>query len=244
MASNVTQLLERLGLTEYEAKALDAMFKLQEAQAPAISRHAQIPKTRVYDVLDRLVKKEVLIEIFGRPKKYRVVEPSNALSLLLEERSNEIKRLEKESQKVMNELTVSRKDSSSEKVLKVKNESDFVKILAHEVENARKSVVGFTKIGQSLASLKNVLSNAANKNVEVKILNTSVLDESELKTLGITGKNFTHDLNAYVIDKKKLILAINDFKKQSPEYHFTVWHNREMVDLMATYFEKCWKKAR
>ena len=241
MASNVTNLLERLGLTEYEAKALDALFKLQEAQAPSISRHAQIPKTRVYDVLDRLVKKNVLIEIFGRPKKYRVIEPQKALNLLLEQKTNEIKRMEKEAQKVMSELSVSRKDSSAEKVLKVKTESDFVKILANEIENARKSVVGFTKMG---SSIKNVLSDAAGKNVDIKILNTSSLDESELKQLGIAGKNFTHDLNAYIIDKKKLILAINDFKKQSPDYHFTVWHNREMVEMVASYFDKCWKKAR
>ena len=243
MASNVTNLLERLGLTEYEAKALDTMFKLQEAQAPSISRHAQIPKTRVYDVLDRLVKKNVLIEIFGRPKKYRVIEPQKALNLLVEERANEIKQLEKETQKVMNELTVSRKESSTEKVLKVKSESDFIKILSHEVGNAKKSVVGFTKMGSN-NSLKNVLAEAAGKNINVKILNTSLLDETELKQLGIAGKNFTHDLNAYVIDKKKLILAINDFKKQSPDYHFTVWHNQEMVELMSGYFDKCWKKAR
>jgi len=244
MASNVTQLLERLGLTEYEAKALDAMFKLQEAQAPSISRHAQIPKTRVYDVLDRLVKKDVLIEIFGRPKKYRVVEPQKALNLLMEEKTSEVKRLEKEAQKVMSEMTVSRKDSSSEKVLKVKSESDFMKILAHEISNARKSVIAFTRVPQNLAPLRPALQDMAGKNVDVKLLNSSNLDESELKALGVSGKNFTHDLNAYIIDRKRMILAVNDFKKQSPDYHFTVWQNQDMVGLMADHFEKCWKKAR
>lgn len=244
MASNVTQLLERLGLTEYEAKALDAMFKLQEAQAPAISRHAQIPKTRVYDVLDRLVKKDVLVEIFGRPKKYRVVDPQKALNRLMEEKSNEVKSLEKEARKVMNDLNVSRKDSSSEKVLKVKSEADFLKILSHEIGRARKSVMAFARMPQDMAPLRSTLEEMAGKNIEVKLLNHVGLDENELKALGVNGKNFTHDLNAYVIDGKRLILAVNDFKKQSPEYHFTVWHNQDMVGLLAEHFENCWKKAR
>jgi len=50
---DVNVFLERLGLTEYEAKTLSALFRLKEAEAPEVSRSAQVPKTRVYDVLDR-----------------------------------------------------------------------------------------------------------------------------------------------------------------------------------------------
>src|SRR3989338_3239226 len=75
----VNSLLEQLGLTEYEAKTLTALFRLRESEAPEVSRVAQVPKTRVYDVLDRLTKRKLVIEFYGRPKKYRVVNEQTAL---------------------------------------------------------------------------------------------------------------------------------------------------------------------
>ena len=69
MKTNIHELLKQLGLTEYESKTLNTLFQLKEEKAPEISRDAQVPKTRVYDVLDGLVKKGLVIEIQGRPKK-------------------------------------------------------------------------------------------------------------------------------------------------------------------------------
>ena len=75
MNSQTYLLLEKLGLTEYEAKTLGTLFNLREAEAPQISRTAQVPKTRVYDVLEKLIQRRLIIEIKGRPKLYRAVEP-------------------------------------------------------------------------------------------------------------------------------------------------------------------------
>jgi sugar-specific transcriptional regulator TrmB len=60
---SVNEMLLQLGLTEYESKTLSTLFKMGESEAPAISRLAQVPKTRVYDVLDKLVEKNLVIEI-------------------------------------------------------------------------------------------------------------------------------------------------------------------------------------
>src|SRR3989344_3070067 len=89
----VNLFLEKLGLTEYEAKTLSSLFELKEAEAPQISRNAQVPKTRVYDVLDRLTKRSLIIEVSGRPKKYRVVEPQKVFDRLIEDKKKEIESL-------------------------------------------------------------------------------------------------------------------------------------------------------
>ena len=89
MASGETHnLLEKLGLTEYEAKTLETLFKLKEAEAPTISRIAQVPKTRVYDVLEKLIQKNLIMEISGRPKLYRAIEPQKAIESLLVGKKN------------------------------------------------------------------------------------------------------------------------------------------------------------
>src|SRR3989344_3709033 len=91
----VNTFLEKLGLTEYEAKTLSALFNLHEAEAPEISRLAQVPKTRVYDVLDRLTKKNLIIEIHGRPKRYMSIEPEKVFASLIEGKRKELHDLEK-----------------------------------------------------------------------------------------------------------------------------------------------------
>ena len=94
--SEVTTLLENLGLTEYEAKTLASLFRLKETEAPEISRSAQVPKTRVYDVLDRLVKRGLIIEIYGRPKKYRVIDAEDVFKGLLNSKKMKLWILKKE----------------------------------------------------------------------------------------------------------------------------------------------------
>jgi len=146
MTENIHDLLEKLGLTEYESKTLNSLFNLQEAKAPEISREAQVPKTRVYDVLDRLVEKELVIEIQGRPKKYRSVEPDKALKKLVENRKLEINDLETKALRLKDSwIQGTMNEDKGEKVMKVKDKHDFIRILAQELKNAKTSIVGFTE---------------------------------------------------------------------------------------------------
>ncbi len=248
MVSNVTTFLEQLGLTEYEAKVMDALFKLNESFAPQISRNAQVPKTRVYDVLDRLVEKKLIIEIYGRPKKYKVIPPEKAFTTLIEERKKELFELDDKSNQVLKELNSLKKpDALTEKVMKVKSEHDFIKILNQEIEQAKDSVTGFTKLTDKHTALRDALRVASNKKLQVKLLH-SIADKNLLKELTSNGaevKSFEHELNAYIIDGKKVILALTDFDKNLPEYHFSVWNNsKQMADVLQNYFENCWKKGK
>ncbi|MFH0715050.1 MAG: helix-turn-helix domain-containing protein, partial [Candidatus Diapherotrites archaeon] len=154
--AEISQFLADLGLTEYEAKTLSTLFKLKETEAPEISRVAQVPKTRVYDVLDRLTKKGLVIEIFGRPKKYRVVEPKEALDVLVKRKKEEVKALEEKSSelKALAEGFEDVEEEEGEKVMKVKDKQDFNRILAQEIGNAKDSVVAFSKMDEGNDALK------------------------------------------------------------------------------------------
>ena len=58
-------------------------------------------------------------------------------------------------------------------------------------------------------------------------------------------KQFEHGLNAFVIDDKKVVLALSDFKREKPEYHFTIWHdNRPMANALKHYFDKIWAHGK
>ena len=239
-------LLEKIGLTEYESKTLGTLFKIGEAEAPAISRMAQVPKTRVYDVLDKLVERDLVIEIQGRPKRYRAREPDKVFLELLNYKKKEIRELENETTELQSRLTVGISDEGTgEKVLKVKERQDFVRILAQEITRAKDSVLAFTELGAKQSILRNAILQAKTNNVSVKMLHA--LDESELgklKDLDIEHKKSKHGIEAYIIDGKKLVMALSDFSKSQPEYHFPIWNDSPIITPLSSHFSRLWQEGK
>jgi len=235
-------ILSRLGLTEYESKTLTSLLKLNEAKAPDISREAQVPKTRVYDVLDKLVEKDLVIEIQGRPKRYRARETDKVFNELLNAKRLEIKGLEKETVKMQASfVSGTSKEESGEKVLKVKERQDFVRILAQEISKAKESVLAFTELTPKHSVLRNAIATAKSNNVEVKMLHR--MEDAELakvKELGIGLKKSLHGMEAFIIDGKKLVLALSDFKKTQPEYYFAIWNDSPIIEPLNNHFTKLW----
>ncbi|MEM0359825.1 MAG: helix-turn-helix domain-containing protein [Candidatus Diapherotrites archaeon] len=235
-------LLARLGLTEYESKTLTSLLRLNEAKAPDISREAQVPKTRVYDVLDSLVAKDLIIEIQGRPKRYRAREPDKVFSELLNSKKQEIRELENETASLQAKIgSVFSEDEVGEKVLKVKEPQDFVRILAQEISKAKSSVIAFTEITPKQAVLRNAIAQAKANKVNVKMLHA--LDEtdiSKIKELGVELKKSKHGLEAFIIDGKKLVMALSDFSKAQPEYHFAIWTDAPIIGPLNDHFSKLW----
>ncbi len=236
-------LLEKIGLTEYESKTLGTLFKMGEAEAPAISRIAQVPKTRVYDVLDKLVEKNLVIEIRGRPKRYRGIEAKKAFNSLLQKRKDELQDLEKRVAGVEALITsAAGKDEQGETVMKVKDKHDFERILAQEISKAKTSIVGFSELTDKDPIVKEAIEAAGKKKVGVKLINA--FQNSWLQKAANT-KQLEHGLNAYIVDNKSVILALSDFKQDKPEYHFTIFNgHKPMVNALQHYFEKCWTMAK
>jgi len=73
--------LAKLGLTEYEAKAYLSLLNENPATAYEIGKASGIPTSKVYEVLKKLVEKEV-ISIFdeGRTKQYIPLAPDEFLN--------------------------------------------------------------------------------------------------------------------------------------------------------------------
>ncbi len=241
--------LEKLGLTEYEAKTLSALFNLKEAEAPEISRTAQVPKTRVYDVLDRLTKKALIIEIHGRPKRYMAIEPEKVFNALIEEKKKELESLEKEASALKESVLVAHSNGRHEKVMKVKDKGDYMKILGQEIDSAKQSVVGLTNLGKEHSILKESVKNAAARKVEIRLI-SKINDVSaklarEFTQSGVNMRDFEHGMNAYIIDGKKVVLALSDFDQEKPEYHFTIWpDNKPMANALKMHFDHVWEQGK
>lgn len=82
MLEGATEALVRLGMTEYEAKSYAALVGLGEGTVRQVHEASKVPRPRVYDTMDALVKKGFVEERHGSPMCYRAVEPHRIMAKL------------------------------------------------------------------------------------------------------------------------------------------------------------------
>ncbi|MBW3582457.1 MAG: hypothetical protein KY455_05090 [Euryarchaeota archaeon] len=78
MQDSVTA-LKTLGLTEWSARAYEALVGLGETSATTVAEAAQLPRTKVYAILDDLVKDGWAEAENTRPKTFRAVDPGRCI---------------------------------------------------------------------------------------------------------------------------------------------------------------------
>lgn len=139
-----------LGLSEYEAKVYLALLKKKSLLAREISQISKVPRTRIYEVLAKLIEKGLCIEILNNVKKYKAVEPSVALNRILHYKREDLNKSEELAQSVIHDLTI---QYNSEK--EVVDPLEYIEVIKNPLQlsekfmrlfaNAKKEVLVFTK---------------------------------------------------------------------------------------------------
>ncbi len=235
--SKIMSLLSQLGLTEYESRTLTTLFDLYEADAPDISRNAEIPKTRVYDVLEKLKEKGLVLEVYGRPKKYKVIDPEDIFKNLLDKKQKEFRDLDKQVKDILVKETWKNHVVAQEKLLQVKNLKDYNKLLSQEFESAKNLINGFTHLDSRFDAFDEVKEKS---NLDVKLITKPNVKEFEMpKNFQIKEKD--HSMDAYVIDNNKIIMSLNDLSTPKEVYHLTVLKNNpSLTKAITTHFDQYW----
>ncbi len=77
--------LEKLGLTENEAKAYVGLVSLREATAREIHELTNVPRAKIYEILKVLAKKGYLEVRQGSPTYFRAVDPKQVIGKIKDE---------------------------------------------------------------------------------------------------------------------------------------------------------------
>jgi sugar-specific transcriptional regulator TrmB len=85
-----TELLQQLGLKEYEARCFVALTRMPKGTAKDISEVSDVPRTRVYDAI-RVLEAKGLVEVqHSSPRQYRPVSVDEATDVLVAEYESRI----------------------------------------------------------------------------------------------------------------------------------------------------------
>ena len=96
--------LEELGLTNYEARVYLALIRRDVFTAAEVAREAQVPRQRVYDVLEGLTRRQLALLRPGKVAGYSAVAPETAVHRLMEQQRRSLGRLERLSDELAQEL--------------------------------------------------------------------------------------------------------------------------------------------
>lgn len=92
-ATTAAELLQQLGLREYEAKCFVGLTQLSSGTAKQLGEITDVPRTRVYDAI-RVLEAEGLVEVqHSSPKRFRAVPLSEATTTLRGQYDERIERL-------------------------------------------------------------------------------------------------------------------------------------------------------
>ena len=253
MDENITT-LKGIGLTMYEAQAYVTLTSLISSNATKIAEESGIPRSKIYDVLKSLVKKNFVEVEDGRPLTYNVKSPVEVLT-------REKERLNTEIDDTITRLTNIYENGMSQVQAPIWRIYGVEKIINQELEiikRAKKSVnmrIGFLFENEGEQLIKafkarpsltvNILASPTYyvNNEEVDIIkmfkdadiNIQKADIPFVKVLISDSKEMMHTYTKFSEDKRNVI----------PETAIGIWNKYE--DIARNYDERFlnqWKKMK
>lgn len=82
MPDTITDIMTSLGYSTYEARAYEALVREHPLTGYELSGRSGIPRSKVYESIERLVRKEMAIPVAGNPVRYVPVPPEEVMRRL------------------------------------------------------------------------------------------------------------------------------------------------------------------
>ena len=78
----IIQQLQNLDFTQYEAKAYLSLLRRGRISGYELAKNSGVPASKIYQVLNRLLEKEIIVALDSEPKKYAPIPDRYFLFLL------------------------------------------------------------------------------------------------------------------------------------------------------------------
>ncbi|HEY1421531.1 MAG TPA: helix-turn-helix domain-containing protein [Candidatus Dormibacteraeota bacterium] len=175
--------LSRLGLTTYEAKAYVALVGRDSFTAAQVARQAELPRQRIYDVLESLVSKGMAAARPGRVIKYAATEPTIAIRRLVAARREELADLETAASRTIGSLAsmyaAGQQHTDPMDYIEVLREPRAINARFDELQStAKREILVFTKPPYAKPPQENVEGLSVARRLEARgLYEESVFDE-------------------------------------------------------------------
>lgn len=230
--------LKGIGLTMYEAQAYITLTSLISSTASEISEESGIPRSKIYDVLKELSKKNFIDVEDGRPLTYNVKSPVEVLG-------REKERLNSEIDDTITRLTYVYENGMSQVQAPIWRIYGVEKIIAQELEiikRAKKSInmrIGFLFEGEG-ESLVKALKNRTDLRINILASPTCYINYEEFDIISLFKDEYIPIQKAdipfvklIISDSKEMMHTYTKFSEDKrnviPETAIGIWNKYEDI---------------
>jgi len=173
---DIEKVLEEIGFSGYQIKALLALIQCGEAKASDIAQLSGVPRAKVYSVLDQLVDLGLADKKPGRPIMYKAKKPNEIIERLklniemeYRKKIEKFEKTKKKLERVLNELyTPVSEPKELIRIVKVGEPSEReTRLMFFE---AKREINIVSKVFEYYPKVREELISAVRRNVNVKIL--------------------------------------------------------------------------
>lgn len=258
MNEEIIDHLTDLGLSGYEAQAYVTLFQNGPETANQIATNSEVPKGRIYDVLNSLQEQSLIRSDDERPKSYTTVGPTQTVDRLLEtclcrldEQRTDYEQRAGMLKESLSSLEVAESDSAFS--TSAFHHDDARELLLDRFQAANKSIrivgnAATTRMVDRETEEFNESILSTLEDVEAKLLITNQTEwATELTDLGVAVRiadpNQTSEHRFVVIDNTEVCIEI--VRPTSPDQLLAVinFRNDQPVQDLTETFESLWKAA-
>ncbi|MCE1165952.1 MAG: hypothetical protein LWX07_11190 [Bacteroidetes bacterium] len=260
---------QELGLTERESKVYITLLSKKAFTSSELQKTAGIPRTKIYEVLFKLIDKGICVERrAGKVKYYEAVEPKKALHKMLEDyKAGYQREIEKKSEltenltRLFNPVFEKNKslDNPLEFVEVVKDKDQAQKRILDAFRSAKSEVLSMVKgpyvcdtnmrANQQFIEERHMLKRGVRSR---KIYESHELDEAaviidQFKSLSKIGAQLkatdTVPIKMVVFDERLVIFPLQDTVGNPNELTIISIEHKEMVHACRILFDFLWSNA-
>ena len=141
------QLLEKLRLTKGEIKVYLALNKLGESTVGPIGKESGVSKSKIYDILDKLIEKGLVGFIHKDGTKYFIANDPNMIIEYVERQEQELEKTKKQVQEILPQLLLQRSSIDNKPIAEIYQGYQAMKAIRDELMLTYKSEETFLTVG-------------------------------------------------------------------------------------------------
>ncbi|MCR8642801.1 TrmB family transcriptional regulator [Paenibacillus sp. N1-5-1-14] len=200
-------MLQKFGFSQYESRVYEVLVTSGEPMdATQIVKHSGVPKSKIYEVLTRMIDKGMLMDSVSEKKKLYTALPSAiVIEKLTAEFQDNIKRLKQQTAK---------RTFADDRVWSLKVDSSIRAQTVELIESAKESIL-FSAWNDEFVEFLPLLEEQERKGIEVEALVVGHMKTS-LKHIKTLIPQDEHGLERYrllVIDDREVLFAGNEDQK-------------------------------
>jgi len=238
---NKLELLLNSGFNLYEAKILSALNEVPSSTAKDISQISEVPKNKVYEILEDLLRTEIIEVLPTKPKKYNSPNLKELIKNRLSSEAEKLKELEKQTDILLAETNEQEKIDS---FWVTEGQHAMVGKIVKTMKKVKKESIGYIDIWTVRDENLKAIKNGMKRGVKFYFLgNIDTKTRSIAKKyfdLGVEVKNYPVKEAGYsIFDSRYVQMRVTKAKTIS------IWiDNKYLAGIMREHFFENWKKGR